>query len=407
MEPPDLQTPEWNSPPFDAEVPDVGPDPRAETQAIDWLAEIVCRLEEDPEECWPALESLSVVDDEVRVHVIAALASHRDRPGVAALLNLLGAARDPCTRSAAARVLAETRDDPRSTSVAIDPSAGLPALRTAPAGRSVDSDILRRTGRIARSLVTALDGQGRGTIVLSICDGGYRRTAAFRCDVRRGILDATGEVEAEHASAGRLVDEWLGRSDPNRALDVTELAVRLLEGCWRLSGSELPSSVRAWLVATIGPVSAPIGPGATLPGPQPTAVSEEDLARSAERILDACPDWLDLSTLTAELAVEIALREGFTAPDPVRDAGAYRYLFEHLLIHRLELYSRMLLWMGWVWRAAGRPDLSHSAFVLAAQLSDDQYAVPSHPFTVALTTRSFRAAQAALREMERPAVGPR
>src|SRR5262249_49032801 len=122
------------------------------------------------------------------------------------------------------------------------------------------------------------------------------------------------------------------------------------------------------------------------------AVPEGELARSADRILDACPTWLDRSALTVELAEEIALREGFRSPDPIRDAGAYRYLFEHLLIRRLDLYSRMLLWMGWLWHSS-RPDLSRPAFVLATQLSDEQYAVPAPPFTVALTTRSLRAAQ--------------
>src|SRR5262249_4300523 len=91
-----------------------------------------------------------------------------------------------------------------------------------------------------------------------------------------------------------------------------------------------------------------------------------------------------------------ALREGDTTPDPVRDAGAYRYLFEHRLIGRLDLYARMLLWMGWVWNAAGRVELSRSAFALAGELSDEQHAVPSHPFTVSLTTRSRRAARAEL-----------
>jgi len=57
----------------------------------------------------------------------------------------------------------------------------------------------------------------------------------------------------------------------------------------------------------------------------------------------------------------------------------------------------MLLWMGWVWHASGRLELARSAFALAGQLSDDQYAVPSHPFTVALATRSLRAAQESLR----------
>ena len=38
-------------------------------------------------------------------------------------------------------------------------------------------------------------------------------------------------------------------------------------------------------------------------------------------------------------------------------------------------------------------ELSRSALALASQLLDEQYAVPSHPFTVELTTRSLKAAQ--------------
>ena len=47
-----------------------------------------------------------------------------------------------------------------------------------------------------------------------------------------------------------------------------------------------------------------------------------------------------------------------------------------------------------VWRAGPATLLLISAFALAAQISDEQYAVPSHPFTVALSTRSLQAAQA-------------
>ena len=67
----------------------------------------------------------------------------------------------------------------------------------------------------------------------------------------------------------------------------------------------------------------------------------------------APPGWIS-SPLTFELAEEIWLREGRTAADPDRDAGAYRFLFEHRLIHCLELYQRMLLWMAWLWKFSGR-----------------------------------------------------
>jgi hypothetical protein len=57
----------------------------------------------------------------------------------------------------------------------------------------------------------------------------------------------------------------------------------------------------------------------------------------------------------------------------------------------------MLLWMAWFWKCSGSPDLSTSALACASELSDAQYAVPSHPFTVELTSRSLIAAQRQLR----------
>ena len=97
------------------------------------------------------------------------------------------------------------------------------------------------------------------------------------------------------------------------------------------------------------------------------------------------------------MAEEILLREGDSPPEPRRDAGAYRYLFEHHLRGQLELYRRMLLWMASFWQAAGDPERGRSALALAVQLADEQHAVAGHPFTVALTSRSLAAAQVRLR----------
>ena len=65
----------------------------------------------------------------------------------------------------------------------------------------------------------------------------------------------------------------------------------------------------------------------------------------------------------------------------------------------------MLLWMAWFWGAGGEHDLARSAQILAWQLSDEQYAVPSHPFAVALTARSLDAAQARLETAADPRAG--
>jgi hypothetical protein len=62
----------------------------------------------------------------------------------------------------------------------------------------------------------------------------------------------------------------------------------------------------------------------------------------------------------------------------------------------------MLLWMAWFWSGSGQEELWRSALVLASQLSDEQYAVPSHPFTLMFTTRSLEEAQARLRTTQDP-----
>ena len=410
MDPPDRELPDAlaaGAGPFEATVPDADAARHGDEVGMDGLGEIVARLEEDPDECWPAIESLAAVDGEVRVQIIAALAEYSARPGVRALLRLLGSARDPAMRSAARHALAgeegfasgsepDSRDDVRSgVAAATEGATALPPALMRRDGPDLAAISRPSAGRIVRSLVTALDGEGCGTIVVSASDGSHRRTAAFRCDVRRGILDVIGEVERDDPSAGRLIDEWIGQADGDFVVDAPELAMGLLGGSLKLSGPGLPARVRAWLEA-IGKTALPSWTPTALAAPELAALPDDEAAARANLVLDACPTWLDRSALTFELAAEITLREGRSAPDPVRDAGAYRYLFEHLLIGRLELYARMLLWMAWVWHASGRVELARSAFALAGQLSDEQYAVPSHPFTSALSTRSLQAAQAVL-----------
>ncbi len=250
---------------------------------------------------------------------------------------------------------------------------------------------------VVNGLITPVNGMGRATVVVSIRQAGQRRTAAFLCDVCKGILDVVGEVESESPSAGRLIEDWLERTGGDCAHDFPSLALILLKGSLLLCGVEAPGHVRDWVAGMLGPGFEPSGAPGVIPMPTTTSIPGEEMARRVDEILDACPSWLDTSGLTVGLAEEISMREGTSTPDPVRDAGAYRFLFEHLLIHKLELYRRMLLWMGWVWRGSGREELSRSAFALAVQLSDEQYEVPSHPFTVALSTRSLLAAQARIR----------
>ena len=182
-----------------------------------------------------------------------------------------------------------------------------------------------------------------------------------------------------------------------------ELALGLLSGSLTMCAGVVPGSVREWLDLMLGPEFQPSSFPATIAGIDPSSIPAPELADRVRALLDECPSWLDLSPLTFELAEEICLREGSSDPHPGRDAGVYRYLFEHRLIGRLELYRRMLLWMAWFWKCTGLKDLSSGALACASELSDEQYAVPSHPFTVELTTRSLLAA----RRLSRTGVDPR
>ena len=65
----------------------------------------------------------------------------------------------------------------------------------------------RNGARLARCLVAPVDGWGRSSIVISVNQMTQRRTAAFLCDLRRGIRDVVGDVEPESPWAGGLVDD--------------------------------------------------------------------------------------------------------------------------------------------------------------------------------------------------------
>jgi hypothetical protein len=333
------------------------------------------------------------------------------------LLSLLSAARDQGTR-AAARSAQERLDRETGPCFPLAMSPPLQADSERVNHRwSIDwalleqsvhnpSSVARGEREVVHSVVTALDGRGRGSVVISVRRRLQRRTAMFLCDVERGILDVVGEVEPESDRAGLLFDDLLDDRPGSCAADAHELALGLLAGSLMLGDGRAPRPVRDWLDGTLGPGFQPAAFSATLAdsGAEPIPVGE--MLERVRDLLDACPSWLDESPLAHELAKEIWLREGRVAADPQRDAGAYRFLFEHRLIHRLELYRRMLIWMGWVWRCSGQPELSRSAQALVCQLSDEQYAVPAHPFHVELTTRSIKAAQARLhssRANRRPA----
>ncbi len=366
------------------------------------LGVIADRLESDPEECWLALEGLASLKLESRLAVLDALSKHDRSPAARTLFRLMSTGRDLVMRQAAQAALSRTGGTPSRHPVYEESVPALAAssrLEPARAPRKSDDVPSRNLAtiferpRLLSCLVTPLDGQGRGSIVISSGASSQRRTVAFLCDVDRGICDVMGSVERESPDAGSLLDEIDSQTGADGIRDAPELALGLLAGCLTLCGPELPLTVRDWLDGTLGPGFQPSAFPATIAGLDTSSISPAEMPRRVDALLERCPSWLDSSPLTFDLAEEILLRQGRLSADPTRDAGAYRFLFEHRLAHRLELYRRMLLWMAWLWKCSAQPELSASALALQSQLSDEQYAMPSHPFMVGLTTRSLMAAQ--------------
>ena len=376
------------------------------------LDDLAAHLEEDPEGSWVALQGLEAVEPEVRAEILDGLARGPIGPGRVAFVRLLAFAHEPLTRSAALRAL-ESWDpaDPAVRSAWASIAAGHPDAEVAALARGRGGAggglPARAEPRILEGVVTAIDGRGQGTIALVAEDRGREVACAYLCDAAGGIR----EVAGHEGPSGPFLADFLDLPGREALGGVPGLALGLLAGSLLLCGPEAPPALRYWLERTAGagfrprPFAGPFGDG------DPAAIPPAELPGRARALLDACPSWLDDSDLTYEMAEEIELREGPSAPaDPRRDAGAYRFLFEHRLQTRLEPYRRMLLWMAACWHAGSAPDLGLSALALAGQLSDPQHAVPGHPFIVALTSRSLDAARANLRrgvDLRRPAARAR
>ena len=377
-----------------------------EDGSIQQLAE---QIEGDPEDFVFALQGLGAVEPEIRAEIVAGLGRLDAGPGLVEFFRVLGYSDDPATRASALAALENVSGPdgaaaerawadlaahhPDTGVVALarrlsvtdsgDP-AGLPAVRE---GSGLDRP------RAERSLIGAMRGDGRATILLGASRVGGRASAVFGCDVDLGIFEVYGDVDPPDGSS---FEAFAGDVQEETVEGAHAVALALLAGCLTLCGPSTPPALRYWIEATAGPEFRPRPFPAEFPDWDVTSLPLEGLAERAGAVLDARPDWLDDSPLTFEIAEEILLREG-GAPDPRRDAGAYRYLFEHRLQGRLERYRRMLLWTAWFWKAGGREDLARSSLAFSRQLADAQHEVPSHPFTVALATRSLAAAQAGLK----------
>lgn len=387
----------------------------ADDGAIDELAGLI---EDDPDQMWVALQAIGRIEPEVRSEIVAGLTRHEVGPALAEFLRLLSFANDPATRQAALHALetqpmtAEPAARAWAEIAASHPDPGVVALAQRRLGEMPRLATSRELSplaapRLLRSVVTAIDGTGRGYLALLAEDAGRYVACTFLCDVTRGVTDVTGVDGPDAEALESPLDESValdGRPVVDQAHD---LALGLLSGSLLLCQDETTPALRYWLERIVGR-GFRARPFAGLQGDwDPGSYPFEAVAGASRAILDRCHDWLDRSMLTFDLADSIRLREDRAGPDPARDAGAYRFLFEHRLHERLELYRRMLLWMSSFWIGAGAEELGRAALAIAWQLTDPAHAVPGHPFTVELTTRSLEEAIRVLESGVDPrAIGP-
>ena len=247
------------------------------------------------------------------------------------------------------------------------------------------------------SLVTSVNGAGRGTIVLASRDRDSWVVTSFLCDIWAGIVAVSGLIGPDASFVSEFFEQFVASRPGAVVEDDLDHATALLAGHWLLSGPATNPALRFWVERTVGLRFQPRPVNGSFDAEDVASESLALLAGPSWMILEACPTWVDRSAHTFDLAEAIILRSGDATPDPRRDAGAFRYLFEHQLNGRLAHYHRLLLWMASFWKATGDDELARSALALAWQLADPQNAVPGHPFVIALTTKSLAAAQTNLR----------
>ena len=382
-------------------------------EASDSLA---AQLEEEPEGSWVALEGLGSIESDTRREIIASLADSPSGPGLVAFLRLLAHAHDDATRAAALEAIFDPRRDDEAHRWAwaelaadhFDPRVRDHARRRLAIGGATDDQIEAAVCSVANrpdfpqpelvgSLVTSVNGVGQGTIVLASRDRHSWVVASFLCDIWAGIVAVHGQIAPDASFVSEFFDEFTASRPDDVVEDGLDHATVLLNGHWLLSGPATNPALRFWMERTVGLQVQPRSVAGSFDSEDVASESLALLAGPSWMILEACPTWVDRSTHTFDLAEAIILRSGYATPDPRRDSGAFRYLFEHHLQGRLAHYHRLLLWMGSFWKASGEDELARSTLALAWQLADPQNAVPGHPFVIALTTKSLAAAQTDLR----------
>jgi hypothetical protein len=346
------------------------------------LDELAAQLEEGEENLWIALQGLSGIEPPVRVEIVRGLAAREPMTrGIVALLRLLAKGTDAITRDVAVEALGN-----------LDlADMGIPALSTRETARWDERTIAGAAGMGERqALVSSLDSTGRGLVIVSARSQDAWPVAVFTCDVMRGIIGVSGVV-VDSVDELQATIAALTNTPRRHWVDGMEgVATALLAGSLMLG--ECEAGVQEWLRITLGSPLAPQPIRVPRVEREDEEFDHQATVHAANAVLEALPEWVDESAILDEFAEEFLLRDD-RSPDPERNSGAYRFLFENQLLGRLELDRRMLIWMAIFWRAGGDLALSDVAVQLAEQLADEQNAVPGHPFIVELTTRSLLAAQ--------------
>ena len=197
------------------------------------LEELVAQLERDPDECRSAFVGLESLEQETRLSIVRSLRDVPAGPGVVNLLRQLNGSEDEATRESARVVLDELLGMSGLESAGEERAAGELGLACGPSAELMPIRALSGP-RPIRCLITAVDGSGRGTIVVSSTLVRERRTAAFLCDLLEGITDAVGSAEDESAEAGGLVDEVEGRPE----VDTMEVPPELARAACRVPDAQ-------------------------------------------------------------------------------------------------------------------------------------------------------------------------
>ncbi|MFO0911125.1 MAG: hypothetical protein U0794_22755, partial [Isosphaeraceae bacterium] len=231
-------------------------------QGEDPVLELIAQIEDDPEGPWLAYEGLAAIEPELRAQIVAGLEGIELGPRGVEFLKLVADDEPGPAREAARDVLkslrldvdaSATREPDARRETAEGPEAG-PTKGGVPTRFGVSERAPGTPGRLAprieRSLVTAVDGEGLGTIILSARSPQGLATAVFVCDLERGIRAVYGDLTEDGASAEIAFDDLAARLGRESLEGVHELAIGLLSGCLTLTTPGQPEFLADWLRLT-------------------------------------------------------------------------------------------------------------------------------------------------------------